>query len=221
MKKITEQEFNERYEALPEVLQDALYSIDTKAAVREVATAQRLHIDQAAKLDYAVALVMLGFTPTEDFAKEIEQELAIPKETALSVTALINEKVFLPIRDYLKKGGTMHEAPQPVATLNTAKPSEESFDRASMLKEIETPTPAIPALVVPYSTPQKTKAATGVPEGASKGALVSTTTDTKAPAPRDMVANKLMSPTSTTTEQVVVGRDRSSYKSDPYREPIE
>lgn len=225
MRKITAQEFNERYDALPEELQDAMYSIDTKAAVQEIAAAERLHIDQTGALNYLIALVMLGFIDTDEFAGEVERELKVDKQKADAITKRVNEKIFLPIRELLKK----EAAPQApaVGTPSVASPMPEPVDRASILNEIENPVPAAPILAAPAASPSAsvvppptTGAPPTIPSAPEQPAPAA------APSPmreekRDIVSEKLGGTTSATAEEVNVGRNRSSYKVDPYREPPE
>lgn len=223
MRKITEQEFSARYDSLPEELQDSIYSIDTKAAAQEIAGAEQLHIDQTGALNYLIALVMLGFIELEQFGAEVERELNVDKRKADAIMKRVNEKIFLPIRELFKKvdtpQGKAQEAP------SVASPTPESVDRASMLKEIENPAPAASLAWAPAPTPPLP--ATALPAnkaepGAPVPSVSPSTAISAAPAEKkDITAEKLRGTTFTTTEDLNLGRDRSSYKVDPYREPPE
>ncbi len=207
MRKITAAEFSSRYDALPEELQNAIYSPDTKSAIRQIAASQQLHLDQLEQLDYAVALVMLGVIAPENFIKEIEDGVRIPHENARSLTTLINEKIFLPIRELMREAPVLSTVMPPPTIPAHVTPHNDTPDRASVLKEIENPAVSSPQFIATSSTPIIVSIATPLsPQQESAGGIAE---------------QKLTQPTSSAIEETTVGRDRSSYKVDPYREPVE
>ncbi|MFA6536408.1 MAG: hypothetical protein WCT25_03175 [Candidatus Paceibacterota bacterium] len=94
---------NEIYKTLPKDVQEAMFSVDSANAVQKIGKDNGLMIDKMGTLGQMVGLVMLGVIKSVSFAKEIEHELGVNSTTAQKIVAQVNEQIFLPIRESLRK----------------------------------------------------------------------------------------------------------------------
>lgn len=131
----TEAQLNEQYTKLPEVMREAIVSVETADKIMAIGKTHNLHIDQIGSLAENVGLVMLGLLSTKEFNKQIENELKIDHVMAENIAAEVNSQIFLPIRDALRQ---LTEAKDQLPT------------QADVLQEIENP-PAAP--ITPPITP--------------------------------------------------------------------
>src|SRR3989344_6311716 len=97
------EEISKRFLDLPEDIQKALFSADTSDAIFEVGKKHGLAVDKMGELADETGLVMLGMTKPSEYIKNLSQRLAVEPEKAKAVAEDINQKVFAPIRESLKK----------------------------------------------------------------------------------------------------------------------
>lgn len=101
-----------KYHSLPEDIRAALESSDIDDAIEATGKAHSLHIDQTGVLYGLVNAVLTGQVQPSQFVSLLEKELAVTKDQAIGIAKEVNQKVFLPIRDSLKKiHGVDKEAP--------------------------------------------------------------------------------------------------------------
>lgn len=93
----------ERFATLPKVVQDAITSADVEQHLRELANTHKLHLDQWETLEDQVMLTLLGLQDSDNLAHQIEVEVGIPKETAMTLANDISQVVFEPIRQELER----------------------------------------------------------------------------------------------------------------------
>ncbi len=93
----------ERFRDLPEDLQKAMFSPDTADAILAVGKKFGLQIDQTGELADETGLVMLGVTPPGEFIRNLARRLELDPEKAKAVAEEINQKIFQPVRESLKK----------------------------------------------------------------------------------------------------------------------
>ena len=92
-----------RFGELPKDVQKAILSVDTSAAFMRITTKHALSIDQAGKLENETTFVMLGFEHPTDFTKNLQKSLGLSEEKIRDIAQDINEQIFRPIKDSLRK----------------------------------------------------------------------------------------------------------------------
>ncbi len=94
MANISQEEMAKRVEALPEEVQDLLYSPEMYTAVKQVSSKNQLHIDQMDLLETETAQVLLGLTETAQFPKMLVQSLKIDSAQAELIAKDIDSALF-------------------------------------------------------------------------------------------------------------------------------
>jgi hypothetical protein len=136
----TKEQLNEFYRKLPPELQDAMGSMDNADANWNIGQKFKLHIDKIGELGYETGLVMLGLTKPQDFVGNLEKSLGVDKVTAAAIAKEVNEQIFLPIRDSLKKIHHMGtETEESIEPMKPLKPESEEPNKADVLQAIEQP----------------------------------------------------------------------------------
>ena len=97
------EQVQERFKSLPPVVQRAITSADVEKRMRSLAERQKLHIDQWELLENEVMLTLLNIEPMSALDTNIEKEVGVPHEQAISLVADINELIFKPIREELER----------------------------------------------------------------------------------------------------------------------
>ena len=92
----------ERFDALPEMIQNLILSSHYQDTLIEIGKKYQLNVEQLGLLEQETTLVMMGLTPTDSFETELTQELSVDKMKGNQIVTEINEKIFLTIRDLLK-----------------------------------------------------------------------------------------------------------------------
>lgn len=96
-------ELKEKFQNLPEDIQDAISSVSVGNTMEDVGEKHHLHLDQINELYDETGLVMLGLTHPKDYIKNLQNRLVIDFDFAKKIAADINEQIFRPIRESLKK----------------------------------------------------------------------------------------------------------------------
>lgn len=96
-------EIIKRYEELPEDIQKAYFSSATSDAIFEVGKKHGLVIEKMGELADETGLVMLGMTKPTEYIRNLEKRLDVEATKAKEIAEDINQKVFSPIRESLKK----------------------------------------------------------------------------------------------------------------------
>ena len=108
-----QQEIMKRYLDLPEDVQKALFSTKTSDAIFEVGKKHWLAIDKMGELSDETGLVMLGMTRPSEYIRNLEKRLGVEAIKAKEIAEDINQKVFSPIRESLKKIHGITPTPAP------------------------------------------------------------------------------------------------------------
>jgi|SRR3989344_79588 len=93
----------ERYRDLPEDLQQALISSNTSDAVMAVGKKIGLAVDKIGELADETGLVMLGITPPGEFIRNLTRRLEVDPAKAKAIAEEVNQTIFQPLRESLKK----------------------------------------------------------------------------------------------------------------------
>ncbi len=98
-----------------------------------------LHIDQGAVLERELMLLLIGLETPDEFAEALYAELPISKQTVRDIITDINQEVFVPLREEMKKGAPAPSARPPAsseATVGTAKATQGTADLRSVLASV-------------------------------------------------------------------------------------
>lgn len=163
----------ERFDALPESIQELILSSNYQNTLIEIGKKYQLNVEQLGMLEQETTLVMMGLTPTQDFKNELVHELKIDNIKGNQIVTEINEKIFLPIRDLLKlmytpegEEPSVEETPEePKKIENNLESREEllkKIENPNLLKEKELPAPATPS--TPSILSQKLSGTFSVPK---------------------------------------------------------
>jgi len=96
-------EITKRYLELPEDVQNALFAKETSDSILAVGKKYTLSIEKIGELADETGLVMLGITPPSEYIKNLVQRIGVDQEKARAIAEDINQKVFSPVRESLKK----------------------------------------------------------------------------------------------------------------------
>lgn len=127
----TKSELYEKFENLPDEVQEAFLSINTYNTIKKIVDKFKLHIDQSGLLSEEIGFVMLGVTRPENFLSNIQQKLNISLETAGEIVKEINTTIFFPIRsslETLNNGGVSRYSSE-------KRPLVENFSPAGSISE--------------------------------------------------------------------------------------
>ena len=126
---------------LPKDLRDAYFSPATTEAIKETGKNNGLTIDKIGELAHETGLVMIGITPPGEYIKNLTGRLGVAPEKAKAVAEEINQKVFQPVRESLKK---IHGLGAPPSTLGVETPKTPSvFPGAKPIPPAQKPLPAL------------------------------------------------------------------------------
>ncbi len=211
----TKEQLLEMYRKLPHDLQDAIFSVDTAEAIRAIGEKNKLMIDKIGELADETGLVMLGLSSPSQFIPHLSERLGVSRELAKTIGQEINEKIFLAIRESLKKVHGTEEVEAPAPPPSPTPPSIPT--------PLQTPPEAKPAGITLKPTtlglPKvKESVATATPPPAVPipTAPPAITTPPMPPAPPMPPPEIFRSPA-----QVVEKVEKvEGKKTDPYREPV-
>jgi hypothetical protein len=142
----TREEFDKKFNTLPPDVQEAMGSVNTSNTIQSIAQKYNLHIDQMGKLTDEIGAMMLGDTHPQQFVSKIQESLQIELKNAAAIAKDVNEQVFLPIRESLKK---IHH----VGEVGYVPPAPEKEKPKDILRGIEEPE-SIPMMVRAVYPPQ-------------------------------------------------------------------
>ncbi len=107
----------EKFDALPQSIQEMILSTNYQDTLIEIGKQYQLNVEQMGILERETTLVMMGLTPTKNFEVELTRELHVDKFKGSQIVKDINEKIFLRIRELLK-------------LMNTPKGEEPSLENS-------------------------------------------------------------------------------------------
>jgi hypothetical protein len=146
-KTYTQEEIEEKINALPEHVRAFIYSKDMDEAVRVIGQKHQLHIDQMGFLHAEMVDLMIGKISTEEFVPYIMETVELDKQKAEAVAQDVNALVFEKIRRAMKSGAEVAltqktiTPPAPV----TSTPTKEELPIPQTLPRVTPPqTPTSP-----------------------------------------------------------------------------
>ena len=147
----TKEQLGERFEQLPENVQEAIIAVETAKVVSEVGNKYALHIDQVGELADEIGLVMLGLTKPTDFVTHTIARIGLDRAVAEAIAREVNDQIFLKIRELLQAlhpdetAGTTPESNYGVETISgpkllTDQPAQVNLpNREEVIDGIENP----------------------------------------------------------------------------------
>lgn len=121
-----------QYNALPDDVKTAISSEETATKLRGIAEQNGLLEDRVETLINETGFVMLGLTHPSSFVANLTTKMGISRENAQKIAAGVNEFIFSPIRDSLKKIHNIGGAATPTQTPETAQKTLDTLNDASM-----------------------------------------------------------------------------------------
>ncbi len=98
-----------KYFQLPQDLRQILFAVETADKVRGAAEKNNLNKDQLWWASHTVGMILLGETNIVNFVKTLQQKCGLPEGTARQLARDINQTIFLPVKESLKK---IHQVPE-------------------------------------------------------------------------------------------------------------
>ncbi|MFA6354611.1 MAG: hypothetical protein WCX12_02940 [Candidatus Paceibacterota bacterium] len=91
---ITTTQARQRFKILPELLKEAVFSVQTSEIINQATEQNRVPPEKIGGVAEAVGLVLLGFIHPEEIQKEIQDRAGIDAPTAKAITDLVQSKIF-------------------------------------------------------------------------------------------------------------------------------
>ena len=101
--KYTKEQVEQRFENLPDELKEALASVETADELENIGKKHSLMLDQVSELADETGLVMLGFTKSDQFVRNVSQRLNINEAKAVDIARDVNSTILDKIRDGLRQ----------------------------------------------------------------------------------------------------------------------
>lgn len=201
------EEAGKRFESLPQDIKDAIYSAEMDQALTAVGEKFHLHFDQLSILEGEITGVMLGFTEPQDFPGIVAERLSVSKEIADGVAQELDTMLFQKIRESLKKiTSSSSITPQTSAppAVQAVPHMSASVPQSSAKEDFE----IIPGGPAPQD---RAFSAANMPKGVSadKPTITLSVPTTSLPKTVDIPSSQNPAAPAPT------------YKTDPYREPVE
>lgn len=95
---------------MPQDVQGAILAVDLRKKLETITEKQKLHLDQAGALENETLFIMLGLEHPKDYIRNVMRELSVDTDTAKKIAMDVNEQIFRPIRESLKK---IHNVDEP------------------------------------------------------------------------------------------------------------
>lgn len=137
MKNFTEEQIAQMYDNLPEDLKDAIFGMEMNEIVERIGRENQLNIEQIGDLANETGMVMLGVTHPNEFIVNLAERLEVDKEKARAIAQEINEQIFKPVRDSLRKIHNMREEGEEQSLSHHLEAPLPSDAKGDILKEIE------------------------------------------------------------------------------------
>lgn len=97
-----------KFQAVPDKLKTRSASIQTSENVKKIGEKHRLQEETIRKLSYTTGMILLGEVNIVDFVETLQKECGLTEEPARKLARDINQAIFLPVKESLKK---IHKVP--------------------------------------------------------------------------------------------------------------
>ena len=109
-----EQKLDERFNKLPQEIQNAIIDSNYHAVLYQIAESQKLTVEEMGVLEKITTDVMLGTTRPENFEDSLRNNLKLPVEKIATLVEEINEKILKSIRMRTMSARSEHNEPERV-----------------------------------------------------------------------------------------------------------
>lgn len=153
MKTFTDEEVNRAYDAVPEVIQQALGGDELYDFGEKMQTVYHLHIDTVGMVGTLIRNLLIGLINPTEFVSSL-QEIGIEKSTVQQLTADLNEKIFIPLQNKMREVGAATPSPSAVQAIPAPAPvAEQPTPAAPQIASVVTPPVQIQRAAQPAPTP--------------------------------------------------------------------
>lgn len=148
MLNLSREQIDDRYDSLPEILKDALWSVATVDEIDRISNSNHLEDKKASRMAKITGYVIMGFLHPDDLRRELQEVLNIDIRVAASLSRDINKKILSPIIEDIRKVYTpviseIRKTPMPSLTWPAAPIGE------TLKREVSTEGLKIPASIPP------------------------------------------------------------------------
>lgn len=103
MTKITQDQSGDRWDTLPMVLRDALFSEPNSDFLWKTCEAEHIPDPKIHDVARIAGYVLMGFIHPEDVAEEVQAAIGVDQKTAATIQSALNQRIFSPIRQDIDK----------------------------------------------------------------------------------------------------------------------
>jgi hypothetical protein len=206
-----------RISALPEDIQNAIFSSDFNEKIGTIGTSNQLHIDQIQNMSDDTMLFMIGFMDENEYRSELTNVLKGNSALVQKIMTEVNQQVLLPVRESMKKFQAGKKAPE-LTPAPIAPASKPALSDVLPKGPATTPTPVVEMKPSPMPMVAPTPAMPPMKAVDMHPADIALTQKTVATPPVSPTpATPVTTPKPVQTK--VEPPKPQNYKADPYREP--
>jgi len=97
------------YLKLPLDLKEVMFAVKTVQDLEKISLKNKLNDQQLWWTSYVIGLILLAETNIVDFVKTLQEKLELKEEPTRQLARDINQEIFLPVKESLKK---IHQVPE-------------------------------------------------------------------------------------------------------------
>lgn len=170
-------------QTLPPPIREYLASGKYSIVANSLMTKYGLRVDQGGVLEREIMLLLMGIENPTEFTKSLDEEAHLDQKTINSISQDVNNQIFMPLREQLRRQTGSEPRPQASGMRSGAT---------------ATPTPARPSAPVNVPVPSYTPASPQAAQSTARPATASKPTGVVGPPPQSPtyfhLENKLSSP---------------------------
>lgn len=125
--------------------------------IEQIRNKYQLHIDIAGRLSDEITMLMVGISDPKEFIQNLTNEALVPEASLKPIVDEINQKIFMPLREEIQKGGGAQPVKPPASpqpTPSGTRPSEARRPAGGGGPWPSRPQPAMPRPQVYAPPPQ-------------------------------------------------------------------
>lgn len=103
MEYLTNEQILERYDKLPEDVQDLAFGTEMNGLIKSIGEKYKIPADKIKELENETGMVIVGFTSPSDFIPNLSQRLGVDVSTAGKIVEDIDGQIFSKVRESLGK----------------------------------------------------------------------------------------------------------------------
>lgn len=222
------------HDTLPDDVQTAISSVAITTQIQAIGEKNQLHVDTVGALMDETQRVMKGETHPKDYIRNLTKRLSISDTKAKEVAVDINEQIFRPVRESLKK---IHKIGDQQPTINNPQPTtinlQQTTDETKPAEKYPPLTAKSYSLKATENLPTREEALRELESPPKIGEKQPTTDNqqlTTPHAPDELLEKKMAGPFALPQKEAAPQtsdnrkgeiKKREDYDLDPYREPVE